>query len=170
MRRVSRPLRAVFYDADVMKYRASAPTLLLSLPLLLGGCAALNDATMRALATPAPAYAVIGERVLKGDVVLYTDRSATVQLRSPEEPALSCMGSMRYTSSTGGMVSLRCSDGRQAQLVYTALGETSGHGAGRDETHSVSLTYGLDPEAARAWLIAPPGKRLVPDGDSLRLE
>ena len=43
----------------------------------------------------------------KGEVMLYTDRSATVQLRGQEEPALSCMGSMRYTSSTGGMVSLR---------------------------------------------------------------
>ncbi|MCZ8250998.1 MAG: hypothetical protein O9318_00860 [Hylemonella sp.] len=153
-----------------MRTRVSTPALLLSLPLLLGGCAALNDATMRALATPAPALAVIGERVLTGEVLLYTDRSATLQLQSQGEPALSCMGSMRYTSSTGGVVNLRCSDGRQARLAYTALGETSGHGAGRDETHSVSLTYGLAPEAARAWLIAPPGKRLVPDGGSLRLE
>jgi hypothetical protein len=170
MRRVSRPLRTVFYDAGIMKNRAYAPALLLSLPLLLGGCAALNDATMRALATPAPALAVIGERVLKGDVLLYTDRSATVQLQGQGEPSLSCMGSMRYTSSTGGTVSLRCSDGRQARLAYTALGETSGYGTGRDETLSFSLTYGLAPEAARAWLIAPPGKQLVPDGDNLRLE
>jgi hypothetical protein len=153
-----------------MKTRACRSALLLSLPLLLGGCAALNDATMRALATSAPALAVVSERVLTGEVLLYTDRSATVQLQSRDEPALSCMGSMRYTGSTGGVVNLRCSDGRQARLVYTALGETSGYGIGRDETHSISLAYGLAPEAARAWLIAPPGKRLVPDGDSLRLE
>jgi len=170
MRRVSRPLRAVFYDAHTMQIRAHVPALLLSLPLLVGGCAALNDATMRALATSSPALALIGERVLTGEVMLYTDRSATVQLQGQGEPSLSCMGSMHYTSSTGGTVNLRCSDGRQARLAYTALGETSGYGIGRDEVHSISLTYGLAPEAARAWLIAPPGKRLVPDGDSLRLE
>lgn len=153
-----------------MTSRSCALASLLSLPLLLGGCAALNDATMRALATSVPALGVIGERVLSGEMLLYTDRSATVQLQGQGEPGLSCMGSMRYTSSTGGMVNLRCSDGRQARLAYTALGETSGYGIGRDEVHSISLTYGLAPEAARAWLIAPPGKRLVPDGDSLRLE
>lgn len=169
MCRVSRPLPTVFYDAVIMKHRA--PALLVSLPLLLGGCAALNDATMRALATSAPALAVMGEQVLSGEVLLYTDRSATLQLRGAGEAGPSCMGSMRYTSSTGGTVHLRCSDGRQAQFNYTALGETSGHGSGRSsDAQSVSLSYGLPPEAARAWLVAPPGKRLVSDGERLRLE
>ena len=140
----------------------------LSLPCWLGGCAALHDATMNALASPAPALAVVGERVLKGEVLLYTDRSATVQLRGESEPALSCMGRMQYTSSTGGIVSLSCSDGSQAQLPYLALSEASGHGS--NPAGSISLTYGLTPEAARAWLIAPAGKRLVPAGTGLRLE
>lgn len=168
MRRVSRPLLAVFYDPDTMPKPVSyTHALLLSLPLLLGGCAALNDATLRALATSVPALAVVGDRVLSGEVLLYTDRSATLQLSSTNEPALSCVGSMRYTSSTGGVVNLRCSDGRQTQLPYQALGETSGQGS---NTQGVSLTYGLPPETARAWLMAPAGQRLVPDGSSLRLE
>lgn len=155
-----------------MKPRAHFHTigLILGLPFWLGGCAALHDATMNALASPAPALAIIGVRVLTGEVLLYTDRSATVQLRSEDEPALSCMGRMHYTSSTGGTVSLNCSDGSQAQLPYLALSGTSGQGRSLAGSPSVSLTYGLEPEAARAWLIAPEGKRLVVKDSRLRLE
>jgi hypothetical protein len=145
----------------------SAP---LALALALGGCAALNDASMRALATPVPVLALLGERVLAGEALIYTDRSATLQLRSEDEPALSCMGNMRYTSSTVGALRLRCSDGSEAQFPYAALSETSGQGHGRTETQEVSLTYGLDAEQARAWLRPPAGKRLLVNGGSLRME
>jgi len=142
--------------------------LLLAGTLLLGGCAAVNDVTMRAFATSAPALAVVGERVLTGDIVLYTDRSGKLQLRSEAEPALSCMGALRYTATSSGTVNLSCSDGRQAQLPFTALGKTSGHGG--TAGGPISFTYGLAPESARAWLTPPPGKRLVVSGDALRLE
>lgn len=146
-----------------------ASSLLLS--LLLSGCAGLNEATMRALATSVPALAVVGDRVLSGEVLLYTDRTATLELRSTSgEPVLNCMGTMRYTSSTGGAITLRCSDGTQAQLPYTALTETSGQGSHTAHQPAVSLTYGLEPDAARAWLLAPAGKRLVLDSGSLRIE
>ncbi len=144
------------------------PVLLLAGVLLLGGCAAVNDATMRALATPAPALAVVGERVLTGEMLIYTDRSGKLQLRSEGEPALSCMGTLRYTATASGTVNLSCSDGRQARLSFTALGESSGHGGAPGEP--ISFTYGLAPESARAWLTPPPGKRLVVSGDILRLE
>ncbi len=152
-----------------MKYYAHTHSvLLLAGALLLGGCAAVNDVTMRALATSAPALAVVGERVLTGEIVLYTDRSGKLQLRSESEPALSCMGTLRYTATSSGTVNLSCSDGRQAQLPFTALGETSGHGGAAGGP--ISFTYGLAPEPARAWLTPPPGKRLVVSGDTLRLE
>jgi hypothetical protein len=144
--------------------------LLLTAPFALGGCAALNEATMRALATRAPALAVVGDRVLAGEVLLYTDRSATVQLGSSTAPALSCMGAMRYTSSTGGTVQLNCSDGSQGRMSFNALSETSGHGSGRAGALSASFTYGLEPEPARAWLVAPAGKRLSVSGSELRID
>lgn len=143
----------------------------LLLPLLLGGCAAVNDTAMRIMATPTTALAVVGERVLSGEALLYTDRSGTLDLRSSSgEPALSCVGTLRYTSTTNGVVNLRCSDGLQTQLPYTALTEASGQGRGRAGALNVSLTYGLDPEPARAWLVPPPGKQLVVSGTSLRIE
>jgi hypothetical protein len=142
--------------------------LLLAGALLLGGCAAINDATMRALASSASAQAVIGERVVTGEMLLYTDRSGKLQLRSDVAPALSCMGALRYTATTSGAVNLSCSDGTQARLPFTALSETSGYGG--MPGGPVSFTYGLAPEPARAWLTPPPGKRLVVEGNSLRIE
>lgn len=146
----------------------SRSLLLLAGALLLGGCATVNDLTMRALASSAPALAVVGERVLTGEMLLYTDRSGKLQLRSEGEPALDCMGTLRYAATTSGTVNLSCSDGTQAQLRFTALGETSGYGS--TPVGPISFTYGLKPEPARAWLMPPPGKRLVVSGDSLRIE
>ncbi len=142
----------------------------LALLLVLGGCAALNDATMRALASSAPALAVIGERVYTGEMLLYTDRSGKLQLRSAGDPVQTCMGALRYTATNSGSVTLSCSDGTQTRLPFTALGETSGHGSTRTASGMASFTYGLDAEPARAWLIPPAGKRLVVSGASLRLE
>jgi hypothetical protein len=154
-----------------MKFKAHARvTLLLALSLFLGACARLNDVTMRAMATPAPALAVMGNRVLTGQALVYTDRSGTLELQDASEPALSCMGALRYNTTNSGTVNLRCSDGVQAQLSFTALSEASGHGSGRTDAGLVSFTYGLEPGPARAWLTPPAGKRLVVHGEGLRLE
>lgn len=136
--------------------------------LLLGACAAMNDATMRALATSTPALAVVGERVFSGEMLLYTDRSGRLQLQSGDRASVSCMGSLRYTATPSGTMNLSCSDGTRVQLPFTALGETSGHGS--LPGGSISFTYGLPPETARGWLIAPAGKRLVLNGDTLQME
>lgn len=154
-----------------MKTNVRTPLpLLLTVPLLLGGCAKLNDVTMRALATPAPALAVVGERVLTGQTLIYTDRSGTLELQATDEPALSCAGTQRYTATSSGTVNLRCSNGLQTQFPFTALSEASGHGGSRTAGGTVSFTYGLEPGPARAWLTPPAGKRLVVHGDGLRLE
>lgn len=152
-----------------MKANLCAPaTLLLALPLLLGGCARSYDMTAKLLASDVPVHAVVGERVLSGRALLYADRTATLTLDAAGEPSLNCMGTMRYTATNGGVVSLRCSDGVQARFPFAALGEISGHG--RAAQGNVSLTYGLEPEPARAWLTPPAGKRLMVSGDNLSLE
>ncbi len=159
----------VFYDGRLMnRSKFFRFSMLLAEGSLLGGCAAVNDATMRALATSTPALAVIGERVLSGEMLLYTDRSGRLQLHGGDRAGLSCLGSLRYTATTSGTMNLSCSDGTRVQLPFTALGETSGHGS--LPGGSISFTYGLPAETARAWLSAPAGKRLVLSGDTLRME
>lgn len=143
--------------------------LLLALPWLLSGCARVNDMAANFLASEVPAHAIVGNRLLAGHALLYADRSGSLSLEEGRgAPALSCMATLRYTASASGMIGLRCSDGTQAQLPFTALSETSGHG--RSAQGTVSLAYGLDPEPARAWLTPPPGKRLVVKGGALALE
>lgn len=154
-----------------MKAKSFAPAaLLLALPLLLGGCARVNDMTMHMLASDVPTHAVLGERLLAGRTLLYSDRTGSLTLTAAGEAPLSCMGALRYTSSSGGSINLRCSDGAQLALRFTALSETTGHASGRSAQEAVSLAYGLDPAPARAWLTPPAGKRLVVSGESLRLE
>lgn len=124
---------------------------------LMSGCAWMHGKAMRSVATPTLALAVIGDRLLTGKAVLYTDRRATVELSDDKDPALDCLGTMNYTNTTGGVLDLRCNDGSQIRLPYTTIGETQGHASGG----GVSLTYGLPPENARAWLMPPAGRRLV---------
>lgn len=146
------------------------------LPLLmmalagLSGCAKVHDVTMRVMATPAHALAVVRDTVLTGQVMLYTDRSATLELSASGERPLQCMGHMRYTSTTAGVLNLRCSDGTVAQLDFSSLTETTGHGRGRLPDGTASFTYGLGADAARAWLVPPAGRQLVIKGEELHLE
>jgi hypothetical protein len=147
--------------ADLSSRSSRAQRLLLISALaagsLLGGCAWMHNKAMRAVASSSLALAVIGDRLLTGQAVIYTDRSATIELSDDTEPALDCMGTMSYTNSTGGVLDLRCNDGSQIRLPYTAISEIQGRAAGG----GVSVTYGLPPENARAWLTPPPGRRVV---------
>lgn len=144
------------------------PSRRIGLPLaaavLLGGCAQTHDAVMRLYASEVTAHAIVGEHLLSGPLRLYTDRSGTLELAG-EPGAPSCMGALRYTSSNGGTVQLRCSDGSHWTLTFRALSEASGYGS----TNGASLAYGLKPAQARAWLQPPAGRQLQAEGERLRL-
>lgn len=134
------------------------------LALSLAGCAKINDLSTRVLSSSASALAVVSDTLLSGKVVITTDRTGTVTLES--DSGLKCMGSLRYTASRSGTIALQCSDGNEATMDFRALSETSGHASGRSLRGPASLTYGLDPLDAAAYLTLPPGKRLVPGGSS----
>lgn len=142
-----------------------------AMALALCGCAWMADKATRITATPSTAWAVIGEELLTGRALLYTDRSATLELASPTDPnddqavpAISCLGVMRYNSTTTGLAQLHCSNGMQARMEYIAINDSKGYGRGHiaDTPGAVaSFTYGLSPEQARAWLLPPPGRQLA---------
>lgn len=136
----------------------------------LAGCAKVHDVTMRVMASPSYALAVVRDTPLSGTAMLYTDRTGTLELAGRGDRPLQCMGTMRYTGTTGGAVNLRCSDGTQAQMNFTALTETTGHGRGRLPDGMASFTYGLEADSARAWLVPPAGRQIVADGDRVKLE
>ena len=172
-----------------------------ALALLAVGCADLNDTGMAALATRVPAFAIVNEQLLQGEMTLFPDHTGTITLRTPapagapgvwnwgaapnaeSAPSLSaggtsptnsgssCVGRLRYASSTLGSIDLRCHDGGVADVRVALIGETRGYGYGQTATGLVSLTFGLKAVEARAHLTVPPGRQLVDrtDGDALEL-
>jgi hypothetical protein len=171
-------------------------TLAVLAPLLtlVVACADINDTGLAALATRVPAYAIVNEQLVQGEMTLYTDRTGTVALRvevakpvnenpfeflTPtkaaerpvERPILnSCLGRFRYTATTYGVIDLRCNEGSTTELRMALIGETRGYGYGQTATGTASLTFGMAPTEARAYLSPPAGKQLLEADGSSGLE
>lgn len=162
------PAAAEFlYDGRTMKTFALSALLVLTVT----GCAKINDAGMRLVASSAPAMAVVHDTLLSGTAVVFIDRSGTLNLESSEEPRVKCMGSMRYTATKTGIATLKCSNGADVLIPFTAISETQGYGRSRSAQGLASFTFGMAPEDAVAYLAPPAGKRIVttPEG-AVRLE
>lgn len=156
----------------------------------VAGCADLNDTGLAALATRVQAYAMVNNQLVQGEMTLYPNHTGTVALRaemaeaastgidlnaSPPKPVErsilnSCMGRFRYTATTYGAIDLRCNDGSSADLQMALIGETRGYGYGHTAAGLASLTFGMGPTEARAYLTTPPGKLLQESGTSSGLE
>jgi hypothetical protein len=145
---------------------------LLVFALAAGGCAKVNDKTLGLFATGVDGYVIISGQLLTGDVVLIPDRTARLTFSAISGPVTTCAGTMRHTASNGGMIDLRCNNGAVAQLQFTLITETRGYAYGKTGEGPVSLTFGLPPNDARAFLTVPDGKKLVESakGGELALE
>ena len=179
-----------------MKDSRTLSTLAVFAPLLtlMAACADINDTGLAALATRVTAYAIVNEQLVHGEMTLYTDRTGTLALqvevakpvtespfdflvpnkaveRPVERPILnSCLGRFRYTATTQGVVDLRCNDGSSAELQMALIGETRGYGYGQTATGMASVTGGMAPAQARAYLSVPVGKQLLEADGSSGLE
>lgn len=142
------------------------PVLSALLLLSLAGCAKINDASMRLVASSAPAFAMVNDTLLSGSTSLHVDRTGIVSLDASDGSGLKCMGRLRYTATRSGVILLQCSDGSEAQLNFNAVQETRGYGSGRTAKGPVSLTFGFEAAEAAAYLQLPAGRRLVssPEG------
>jgi hypothetical protein len=138
----------------------------------LAGCATVNDKALRLFSSKVPAYAVVNAQVLQGDMVLLPDRTGNLALTGGQGAISSCSGQVRYESTTGGTVDLRCNEGTALVLRYSLLSEARGYGYGAAAGGApASLTFGLPPAQAVAYLTVPAGKKLVvSEGGSLELQ
>jgi hypothetical protein len=158
---------------------------------LLAGCADLNDTGLAALSYKVPAYAIVDEQLVQGEMVLFPDHTGTITLRADaipsaapmgeagatsrpaNKPAMtSCVGRLRYTATTAGVIDLRCNDGAIADLRMALIGDTRGYGYGYTTKGLASVAFGFTPVEARAHLTAPPGKQLLErtEGGGLELK
>ncbi len=144
--------------------------------LLLSACAMVDDKAQTLFATNTDAIALVNGQLLVGKLQLAIDHTGTLSLWQPDPgptiPAsgamvaettgtrTSCTGRFRYSSTTAGSVDLRCNDGTSVELTVALLSETRGYGYGQNPTGPASMTFGLAPQAARAYLLVPAGKQL----------
>lgn len=164
-----------------MKKRLFALVVLGGCVCILAACARVAEGTLLVFSTRVAAIAVVDGQLLQGEVVLLTDRTGTATLKSTAntprpapgmgKPAVTqCVGQLRYTSTVAGVFDLRCDAAVQAELRFTMLSETRGYAYSQAATPAVSLTYGLAPEQAKAYLKLPPNKQLVARPGSPDLE
>lgn len=136
----------------------------------LAGCAMVNDKALRLFSSDALAFAIVNGQLLQGNLVLLPDRTGNLSLAGRKEPITSCSGQTRYESSTAGSIDLRCNDGTAASMRYSLLSETRGYAYGATGTGAASVTFGMAPAQAAAYLTVPPGKKLTVAGEGLDLQ
>ena len=142
---------------------------------LLSACAMVDDKAQALFASTSDAIALVNGQLLVGKLQIGIDHTGTLLLTQPvpvaaasgtqsagttSAPRTSCSGRFRYTSSTAGAIDLRCNDGTSVDLTVALLSVTRGYGYGQNAAGPASMTFGLTPQAARAYLLVPAGKQL----------
>jgi hypothetical protein len=163
-----------------MKLRRMMPAWLACVGVCLGlvGCARLTETGTTLFATNVPAMAIVKGQMMQGEVKLVPDRTGTVVLNVTQRsttllgytPVSSCMGRLRFTSTAAGEMDLRCNEGTAVTLHFSLISDATGYAYSQSTTDPVSLTFGLRPEVAKAYLTVPPERKLVETADGAALE
>lgn len=165
-----------------MKTLQCVSMVVMGFALGLVGCAQVSEVSLLIFSTRVPAIALVNGQLLQGEVQLLPDRTGAVTLsaNTKTQSAMgtgadksfitSCVGQLRYTSTVAGVIDLRCSGGIACELVFTMLSETRAYAYGQLAGVPVSMTYGLTPDEAKAYLKLPTDKRLVARPGSSELE
>ena len=132
-------------------------------PLLacLVGCSTVDETATRLFSSDTPAAGVFAGRLLQGKANFTGAREASIRLQAMEPPGLSCLGTLRFTATGGGMTRFTCSDGLTVSIPFQSLSALRGSGRTQVGESLFALTYGLAPEMAGAYL-GVPAARLVP--------
>jgi len=145
-----------------MEFRRLVRLMVPGLVIGMAGCATVNDKALRLFSSKVPAFAIVNAQVLLGDMVLLPDRTGNLTLSGGQGAISNCAGLVRYESTSAGSVDLRCNEGTSIVMRYSLLSEARGYGYGSAASGApASLTFGLPPAQAVAYLTAPAGKKLV---------
>ena len=118
----------------------------------LSACADVSNLVVQlGSSRPVAILQVHGQR-LEGTVTLSPDRTGTLSAMASQGEPGTCMGQLRFTSTTQGEVDLRCNDGTAAALQFSMLTAVKGYAYGTSNMGPVALTFGMLDEEARAYL------------------
>jgi hypothetical protein len=153
---------------------------ILALGVVLSGCARVTETGMVVFASTLHSFAVVNGQMMTGEVQLVPDRTGSVTLRTSTpsasaaldsfSPISSCMGRLRFTSTSGGEMDLRCNEGSIATLHFSLIADATGYAYNQGPGMPVSLTFGLRAASAKAYLQAPVGKQVVETTNGVDLE
>lgn len=127
----------------------------LLLSLSLTGCASVNEKVTGWLSSNVEAIGVFDGKILRGKATFPSEREATLHLQSNDIPSLSCLGALRYTATSSGVVDFSCNDGRFGMVPIQSRSVLSGVGRGWVGKAEFTLTYGLPVERAASFLALP---------------
>lgn len=137
------------------------------------GCAMVNDLGLRLVSTKVNAYAVVDNQFMTGHLILGPDHTGRLSLGPDAEALNYCTGTLRYSASTEGVIDLRCGISTRVAMQYVLLTETRGYAYSRwAQGPAASLTFGLTPQEAPAYLGLPAGRHWgvsMEDGNLLML-
>lgn len=128
------------------------------------GCAQVNDTALALFSSSVTAVAVVDGQRMQGDMQVFPNHTGNVRLSvvgvagAPSGPLTACMGRLRYTAASTGVVDLRCSGGVMADIPISFLAETRGYGYGKTATGTASLVFGLSELENQAHFNAPAGR------------
>ena len=128
----------------------------LSITLLsLSGCSSVTEKVTGWLSSNVDAIGVLDGKILRGKATFPNEREATLQLQSRDIPSLSCLGALRYTATSSGVVNFTCNDGSTSMVPFQSRSVLSGVGRGLAGKAEFALTYGLSIEKAASFLALP---------------
>ncbi len=130
----------------------------------MAACAKLDDRARGYLASNVDVFAIVDGQLLHGEAQIFDNRSGTLSISTglAVAPVLSCAGRLTRTGTTAALLQMQCSNGNNLTLSAAMLAETQGYGYGQGANgQASSLTLGLAPDRAVAYLRAPPGQQLI---------
>jgi hypothetical protein len=150
----------------LLRQRRPSQASALALCIALGAWAGAADAGL--LSSTGPVIAVLDGELLVGEATGHLAGWGTIAVRSPSNPALTCVGEFSATEALGDAGQLRCSNGATAAFQFQRLSLRRGYGAGTSGS-ALSFTYGLTIEESAPYLKLPAGKELRREGNDVQL-
>jgi hypothetical protein len=121
----------------------------------LPGCANYLEKVTGWMSSDADTFAVVDGQILQGKMNFALARAGSLQMQTRADPALTCVGPLRYTATHVGTIEIDCNDGRNGRLSFTAFNPVSGTARGNLGSAKVLLTYGMPPDKAAGYLGVP---------------
>jgi hypothetical protein len=143
--------------------------LVMGIAACIGLTGAATEASADLFSATGTVIAMLAEDLYLGEAVGHLNGAGTLAIHSQQNPGLTCSGQFTSSAELGGAGQLDCSDGSSAKFTFQRMSVLRGHGVGSHTRGALRFAYGLSAEEAGPYLDLPQGKKLISDGNGLKL-